>query len=59
MEFQRRGFKVVDFKTTGSIQVTHTGDFALNRDWKDLAQEQDRPIRANRDYASPRGWCSS
>ncbi len=40
-QFQRRGFKVVDFKTTGSIQVTHQGDFALSRDWKDLAQEQD------------------
>ncbi|MEH0666582.1 hypothetical protein H4F18_02705 [Vibrio scophthalmi] len=40
-QFQRRGFKVVDFKTTGSIQVTHSGDFAFSRDWKDLAQEQD------------------
>ncbi|MBW3696339.1 hypothetical protein EK599_11605 [Vibrio sp. T187] len=40
-QFQRRGFKVVDFKTTGSIQVTNQGDFALSRDWKDLAQEQD------------------
>ncbi|MEF1290810.1 FlgO family outer membrane protein [Vibrio sp. M260118] len=40
-QFQRRGFKVVDFKTTGSIQVTHQGDFAFSRDWKDLAQEQD------------------
>ncbi len=40
-QFQRRGFKVVDFKTTGSIQVTQQGDFALSRDWKDLAQEQE------------------
>jgi TolB-like protein len=39
-QLQRRGFKVVDFKTTGSIQVTSQGDFALSRDWKDLAQEQ-------------------
>ncbi|MCJ2377371.1 hypothetical protein LNL84_11070 [Vibrio sp. ZSDZ34] len=39
-QLQRRGFKVVDFKTTGSIQVTSNGDFALSRDWKDLAQEQ-------------------
>ncbi|MGP8306526.1 FlgO family outer membrane protein [Vibrio sp. YIC-376] len=39
-QFQRRGFQVVDFKTTGSIQVTQQGDFALSRDWKDLAQEQ-------------------
>lgn len=40
-QFQRRGFKVVDFKTTGSIQVTQQGDFALSRDWKELAQEQE------------------
>lgn len=40
-QFQRRGFKVVDFKTTGNIQVTQQGDFALSRDWKDLAHEQD------------------
>ncbi|MDN3697813.1 MULTISPECIES: FlgO family outer membrane protein [Vibrio] len=40
-QLQRRGFKVVDFKATGSIQVTQQGDFALSRDWKDLAQEQD------------------
>jgi TolB-like protein len=39
-QFQRRGFKVVDFKTTGSIQVTQQGDFALSRDWQELAQEQ-------------------
>ncbi|MEZ8826801.1 FlgO family outer membrane protein [Vibrio amylolyticus] len=40
-QFQRRGFKVVDFKTTGAIQVTQQGDFAFSRDWKDLAQEQE------------------
>ncbi|WP_162063300.1 FlgO family outer membrane protein [Vibrio taketomensis] len=40
-QFQRRGFKVVDYKTTGSIQVTLQGDFAFSRDWKDLAKEQD------------------
>ncbi len=40
-QFQRRGFKVVDFKTTGSIQVTQQGDFALSRDWKELAKEQE------------------
>ncbi|MDN3682088.1 FlgO family outer membrane protein [Vibrio tapetis subsp. quintayensis] len=40
-QFQRRGFKVVDFKTTGSIRVTHEGDFAFSRDWKELAEEQD------------------
>jgi TolB-like protein len=40
-QFQRRGFKVVDYKTTGNIQVTQQGDFAQSRDWKDLAQEQE------------------
>jgi len=40
-QFQRRGFKVVDYKTTGAIQVTMEGDFAFSRDWKDLAKEQD------------------
>ncbi|SJL82279.1 FlgO family outer membrane protein [Vibrio palustris] len=39
-QFQQRGFKVVDFKTTGSIQVTQEGDFALSRDWKELSKEQ-------------------
>jgi TolB-like protein len=40
-QLQERGFKVVDFKTTGSIQVTRQGDFVLSRDWKDLAHKQD------------------
>ncbi|GLQ71423.1 MULTISPECIES: FlgO family outer membrane protein [Vibrio] len=40
-QFQRRGFKVVDFKATGSIRVTQEGDFAFSRDWKELAREQD------------------
>ncbi|GAL12688.1 flagellar protein FlgO [Vibrio astriarenae] len=40
-QFQRRGFKVVDYKTTGSIQVTQEGDFAFSRDWKDLSHEQE------------------
>ncbi len=40
-QLQRRGFKVVDYKTTGSIQVTEQGDFSMSRDWKDLAKEQD------------------
>lgn len=39
-QLQQRGFKIVDFKTTGSIRVTQQGDFALSRDWQDLAQEQ-------------------
>ncbi|RQW63985.1 FlgO family outer membrane protein [Vibrio viridaestus] len=40
-QFQERGFKVVDFKTTGSIQVTQQGDFAFSRNWTDLAEKQD------------------
>ena len=40
-QLQRRGFKVVDFKTTGSIRVTSQGDFAFSRDWKDLNPEQE------------------
>lgn len=40
-QFQQRGFKVVDYKTTGSIQVTQQGDFAFSRNWKDLAEQQD------------------
>lgn len=40
-QFQRRGFKVVDYKTTGSIKVTKQGDFAFSREWQDLAQEQE------------------
>lgn len=40
-QLQRRGFKVVDFKSTGAIRVTSQGDFAFSRDWKDLVQEQE------------------
>ncbi|MDR9828488.1 FlgO family outer membrane protein [Vibrio sp. FNV 38] len=40
-QFQRRGFKIVDYKTTGNIQVTQQGDFAFSRDWGDLAHEQE------------------
>ncbi|EPE37974.1 FlgO family outer membrane protein [Candidatus Photodesmus anomalopis] len=39
-QFQRRGFNVVDFKTTGSIQVTQQGDFVFSRNWKKLSREQ-------------------
>jgi len=39
-QFQERGFKVIDFKTTGSIQVTQQGDFAFSRNWKNLAEKQ-------------------
>ncbi|MBL4829720.1 MAG: hypothetical protein JKY55_07525 [Aliivibrio sp.] len=40
-QLQRRGFKVIDYKTTGNIRVTSKGDFAFSRDWKDLVQEQE------------------
>lgn len=40
-QLQRRGFKIVDYKTTGSIQITHQGDFALSRDWKELSEKQE------------------
>lgn len=39
-QMQRRGFSVVDFKSTGAIRVTQTGDFTLSRDWKELPTEQ-------------------
>jgi TolB-like protein len=39
-QLQQRGFKVVDFKTTGSIKVTQQGDFAFSRNWKNLAEKQ-------------------
>ncbi|AZL85492.1 MULTISPECIES: FlgO family outer membrane protein [Aliivibrio] len=39
-QLQRRGFKVIDYKTTGNIRVTQQGDFAFSRDWKELVQEQ-------------------
>jgi TolB-like protein len=35
-QLQRRGFRIVDYKTTGSIKVTQHGDFALSRDLKEL-----------------------
>lgn len=39
-QMQRRGFSIIDFKTTGFIRVTETGDFALSRNWKELDPEQ-------------------
>lgn len=35
-ELNRRGEVVVDFKTTGNIQVTPQGDFVMSRNYKDL-----------------------
>ncbi|MDA9557186.1 FlgO family outer membrane protein [Vibrio sp.] len=40
-QLQRRGFKIVDFKSTGTIQVTDSGDFTLSRNWQELAGEQE------------------
>lgn len=36
-ELNRRGEVVVDFKTTGSIQVTPSGDFVMSRNYRDLS----------------------
>ena len=36
-ELNRRGEVVVDFKTTGNIQVTPQGDFVMSRNYKDLS----------------------
>ncbi|MGL5337029.1 MAG: FlgO family outer membrane protein [Enterovibrio sp.] len=38
-QMQSRGFSVIDFKSTGVIRVTKTGDFTLSRDWKELPAE--------------------
>ncbi|MGR2768085.1 FlgO family outer membrane protein [Photobacterium sp. GSS17] len=39
-QMQQRGYTVVDYKATGAIKVTTEGDFAISRNWKDLAAEQ-------------------
>ena len=36
-ELTHRGLVIVDFKLTGSIKVTPQGDFALSRNYRDLA----------------------
>lgn len=40
-ELHLHGLTVVDFKTTGTIRVTETGDFSMSRDWEEL---QDRHV---------------
>ena len=35
-ELHLHGLTVVDFKATGSIRVTNSGDFSLSRDWEEL-----------------------
>ena len=39
-ELQRHGLIVVDYKTTGHIRVTKSGDFVFSRDWKELPERQ-------------------
>lgn len=39
-ELQRHGMVVVDFKATGYIRVTKSGDFVLSRDWQELPERQ-------------------
>ncbi|RXJ72986.1 hypothetical protein CS022_12420 [Veronia nyctiphanis] len=39
-QMQRRGFTVIDFKTTGAIKVTPDGDFTISRNWRDLNPSQ-------------------
>jgi TolB-like protein len=39
-ELQRHGLVVIDYKTTGHIRVTKTGDFVFSRDWKELPERQ-------------------
>jgi len=39
-ELQMHGMVVVDFKTTGHIRVTESGDYVFTRDWKELPERQ-------------------
>ncbi|MGF1686011.1 hypothetical protein L4C36_04870 [Photobacterium japonica] len=39
-QMQQRGYTVVDYKATGGIKVTPEGDFAISRNWRELASEQ-------------------
>ncbi len=39
-EMQQFGFAIVDYKSTGSLEVTPQGDFAFSRDYKNLSQHQ-------------------
>ena len=50
-ELNRRGEVVVDFKTTGNIQVTPQGDFVMSRNYKDLSSRL--PISRIASFASP------
>ncbi len=39
-ELQRHGLVVIDFKTTGHIRVTKSGDYVFSRDWQELPERQ-------------------
>lgn len=39
-QMQQRGYTVVDYKATGAIKVTPDGDFAISRNWQELASQQ-------------------
>ncbi|HCM47172.1 MAG TPA: hypothetical protein DIS98_06620 [Colwellia sp.] len=39
-ELQHHGLVVIDYKTTGHIRVTKTGDFVFSRDWQELPERQ-------------------
>ncbi|RHW75938.1 FlgO family outer membrane protein [Colwellia sp. RSH04] len=39
-ELQRHGLVVIDYKTTGHIRVTKSGDYVFSRDWKELPERQ-------------------
>lgn len=39
-ELQRHGLVVIDYKTTGHIRVTKTGDYVFSRDWQELPERQ-------------------
>lgn len=40
-ELHIRKLRIIDFKLTGNIQLTQTGEFALTRDWKKLNKNID------------------
>lgn len=39
-ELQHHGLVVIDYKTTGHIRVTKSGDYVFSRDWQELPERQ-------------------
>ena len=39
-QLARHGLVVIDYKTTGHIRVTKTGDYVFSRDWQELPERQ-------------------